>query len=139
MMLDLRTRAAPLDAIDDVVVVSPTEVTATKTIRVDDPYLEGHYPHFTIYPGVFILESVNQAVDGYLADQVGAGSLAELVTVKSVRFTSPLLPGDTLRIHADVLLNGRELCAKVVCRNGADAKAATMKLEYRIVGGEVDA
>ena len=32
-----------------------------------DPYLQGHFPEVTIYPGVFLIESLHQAVCTALA------------------------------------------------------------------------
>ncbi|WP_432015104.1 hypothetical protein ABVG11_20060 [Streptomyces sp. HD1123-B1] len=132
-MSGLRLRAAPIDAVDEVTLTSGTDVTATKTIHAGDPYLEGHYPDFTIYPGVFIMESVGQTVDHYVALTFGADRMAELTTVTSVRFTAPLLPGDTLRVFCAIAVDGDVLRVKASCKNAADISAATMKLEYNVM------
>jgi 3-hydroxyacyl-[acyl-carrier-protein] dehydratase len=136
----LRRRAAPLVAVDRHTVVSPSEITAVKDIRADDPYLEGHYPDFTIYPGVFIIESVVQTVRLLAEETLDAPEEIELAGVPSVRFVTPLLPGDTLHIRC-LCTAGEDgtFRVKAECTTGAGAKAAQMKLEFRRVAaaGEV--
>jgi len=132
-MSDLRSRAAPIDAIDTIEIISPLECTATKLIRADDPYLEGHYPPFAIYPGVFVIESVHQAVCRLITETRGKSVFADLATVTSVRFMVPLLPGDTLQVH--LTCEEREdgmITVKAVGRKG-EAKSAQMTLAYRLI------
>ncbi|GAA3734061.1 hotdog family protein [Salinactinospora qingdaonensis] len=98
---DPRMGAAPLRAVDD---VAHTEahghltVRATKEITATDPYMAGHFPGEPVYPGIFAVESLRQAVLTALSERDEHGF--ELTALRSVRFTSPLLPGDTLRIEA---------------------------------------
>jgi 3-hydroxyacyl-[acyl-carrier-protein] dehydratase len=84
--------AMPLSAVDEVVVLSPTEVLATKRITAEDPYLDGHFPQQPIYPGVFVLETVRQAAAAV------TGS-ARLTAITVLRLFQPLTPGDTLTAH----------------------------------------
>lgn len=136
----LKDRAAPLIAIDSYEVVSAEEVTSVKAIRADDPYLEGHYPDFTIYPGVFVIESVLQTARAFVRDRF-AGSLdAELSSIGSVRFSSPMLPGDTLTVRCRCAVDGEQsMAVKAECRNAAGDKAAQMKLEFQLVKAVHDA
>ncbi|EST29042.1 3-hydroxyacyl-ACP dehydratase FabZ family protein [Streptomyces roseochromogenus] len=136
-MPEARRRAAPLDAVDDIVQVSDSEITATKSVHAGDPYLEGHYPDFTIYPGVFIMESVNQTVDAYVARTFGADRIADLTTVTSARFTSPVLPGDTLQVSCKLVVQGDDLAVDANCRNALGEAAARLKLVYRITDGGI--
>ena len=137
-MSDLRSRATPIDAIDSIEIISPMECTATKLIRAEDPYLEGHYPGNPIYPGIFIIESVHEAMCRLVAETRGKSVFADLATVTSVRFMLPCTPGDTLQIHltcqerADGMLT-----VKAVGRKG-DAKSAQMTLAYRLIDDPVE-
>ena len=88
-----RNFAAPLSAVDKLEIGAGNAVTAIKDIVADDPYLAGHYPHFTIYPGVFSIETVYQAARAALEHD---GATAELAGIISVHFKAPLLPGDRL-------------------------------------------
>ena len=91
--------AVPLRAVDEVSTdrgESGWRIRAIKLIDVSDPYLEGHFPHATIYPGVFVIESLRQAVSEGIGVTCGIG------TVRSARFLLPLVSGDVMLIDATV-------------------------------------
>jgi 3-hydroxymyristoyl/3-hydroxydecanoyl-(acyl carrier protein) dehydratase len=117
-------RAAPLEAVDDEVSADGSTVAAGKEVRADDPYLAGHYPEFTVYPGVFTVESAVQAVERYLAGRGGDDLAMRLTELPRVRFRRPVLPGATLRISATCATDG----STVTCVDGADRLVATMRL-----------
>jgi 3-hydroxyacyl-[acyl-carrier-protein] dehydratase len=96
--------AAPLPAVDTLVVEGDLRggltVRAGKTVTVRDPYLAGHFPAVTVYPGVFTLETLRQAV--VAAVGTCAGEPAELHLLRSARFVAPLLDGDELIVVARI-------------------------------------
>jgi len=120
-------------AVDEVVFgPGPSEVVATKHVTASDPYLVGHYPGFTIYPGVFVLETACQAVDALARRTLAA--TAELAEIRWLRLTGPARPGDVLRVHAscdEITTSG--LRATVRCTVGADAAVAQLVLHFRLV------
>ena len=66
--------AAPLRAVDRVEVGTrdgTLTVLAGKDIRADDRYQAAHFPGNPIYPGVFVLETVRQAVIAALGERAG--------------------------------------------------------------------
>lgn len=134
-----RTFAAPLQAIDRVESVSCSGVEAVKEIVSTDPYLCGHYPRFTIYPGIFTIESVHQAVRRMVALAHGEDAVAEIVSIVSVRFTAPLLPGDVLWVSCvGVPAKSTDTDAirvKATCHRFDGAVAATMTLVLRVRAG----
>jgi len=73
-------------------------ITATKSVVDSDPYLAAHFPGRTVYPGVFIVEGVRQAVVAALAPRDGV--LPELTAVHSLRFLGAMHPGECLCIDA---------------------------------------
>jgi 3-hydroxyacyl-[acyl-carrier-protein] dehydratase len=73
-------------------------ITATKSVVDTDPYLAAHFPGRTVYPGVFIVEGVRQAVVAALGPRDGV--LAELSAVHSLRFLGAMHPGERLCISA---------------------------------------
>ena len=84
-----------------------------KNVAANEPYFQGHFPGFSILPGVLIIEIMAQAasfsVYPYMAASVALGveSMARqfqciLVGVDSARFRKPVVPGDTLRIETTV-------------------------------------
>ncbi|MFF7971977.1 hypothetical protein [Streptomyces sp. NPDC007905] len=133
-----RARAVPLPAVDSCTVLSATEVTAHKLIRADDPYMEGHYPDFTIYPGAFVIESVYQAVLHLVWEQHGTHAFAEPLRITHVRFLAALRPGDRLDLHCVARAVGPdgadELEVTADCRRG-DVRAAKVTMTFRIIAG----
>ncbi|MFJ1747317.1 3-hydroxyacyl-ACP dehydratase FabZ family protein [Streptomyces sp. NPDC088116] len=129
-----RRFAAPLAAVDSVDGAAGTRIEAVKRIVADDPYLVGHYPDFTIYPGVFTIESVHQAVRQWAAERHGPATAVELTAITSVSFAAPLLPGDTMSIGCDVtaLDTPSTVRVKARCHRADGVLAARMTLELRI-------
>ncbi|MFD8588244.1 3-hydroxyacyl-ACP dehydratase FabZ family protein [Streptomyces sp. NPDC059637] len=130
-----RRFAAPLTAVDRVGTCTATRVEAVKEIVADDPYLAGHYPDFTIYPGVFTLESVHQAVRLWAREHRGGHATADLVRIDSLSFAAPLLPGDTLHIGCDVAGDADDphlVRVRARCTRGDGTLAARATLGLRI-------
>jgi 3-hydroxyacyl-[acyl-carrier-protein] dehydratase len=92
--------AAPLLAVDEVRMArreGALRLRATKRITSGDPYMAAHFPTLTVFPGVFIVEAVRQAVVlslGAVADGL------EILRVRSARFLAPMLAGDLMTLEA---------------------------------------
>lgn len=130
--------AAPLRAVDEMRVTTQDGqlvISASKEVRADDPYLPAHFPGRTIYPGVFIVETVRQAVLAALGEQ--GGEPPSLSAVHSLRFTSALHPGERLRVTATVSPAGPDGAVRVEARCGREegsAGVARMVLEFQLPG-----
>jgi len=68
-------------------------------IAADHPAYAGHFPGRPILPGVVLLDAALHA----LAARQGIAGSAQL---KSVKFHSPVLPGEALTLHATELPAG---------------------------------
>ena len=90
----------------------------------------GHFPDHPIYPGVFIIEAVNQATKCHAAAYYGRVSIVE---VRSVRFLSPALPGNLLEYdcRCTSISSGRQLQVEAICWS-QQKKVAEVKLIYRL-------
>ena len=119
--------AAPLVAVEDVRVATADDrfvVHASKRVDASDPYMDGHFPSLVIYPGVFILETVRQAV------ALAVDGPVEIARLGSVRFLAPLFADDTLTVEATVRPGpGAALQVDARCRRGDGSLAARLKLE----------
>lgn len=126
--------ATPLRAVDEMR-VTPDDgrltLTATKEITVDDPYLPAHFPGRTVYPGVFIVETLRQAVAAALGERDGL--LPDVTAVHSLRLVGALHPGDRLCLAATVQPPDVDGAIRVDARcNRPDGYAvARMALEFR--------
>jgi 3-hydroxyacyl-[acyl-carrier-protein] dehydratase len=126
--------AAPLPACDTVEVDhrgAQTVVTARMRVDPDQEYLRGHFPGMPIYPGVFVIETLTQALARAFAP---AGTEVELL--RSVRFVAPLLGGDELTLEAVVRPEPDGLASVAAVGRRADGRVATrIAAQVRIGGG----
>jgi 3-hydroxyacyl-[acyl-carrier-protein] dehydratase len=98
-----------------------------KNVTVNEPVFTGHFPDYSIFPGVMILESLAQAagVLGFKTEQDRAGKEMFLfASIDKAKFKKPVVPGDTLHLHVDFIKERRgmwkyygeaKVDGKVVC------------------------
>ena len=161
-----RGYARPLDGTDKIVSVRAGDdgellIEAAKTVRSTDPYLAGHFPGVTLYPAVFLLDGIRQAVGAELhrapalaahlsADPspdlpaapaprlpapAGRERWLELGTLDSARVIRPMLEGDELRLLVRVSAGGPgTLRAALDCRR-ADDGVQVAKMTVGLVPG----
>lgn len=123
--------AAPLRAIDEVVRIDDFGITAKKAVSANEPFFAGHFPRYPIFPGVFIIEMVNQAAICFAA-QFGGGQL-RMTEIRSARFLSQVLPGDALECdcRCTVSTETEILMVDALCRCES-RKVASIKLTYNL-------
>jgi 3-hydroxyacyl-[acyl-carrier-protein] dehydratase len=126
--------ASPLTAPVDLVSVEGTDpftVTARAVVDPDLPLLDGHYPGFSIFPGVCLIECVHQSV---LQAAVVRRQEVEFEEVRVTRFLNPSFPRDELDISVRVSeRDGGWDCRAAVRHGGGDI--ASVRLGYRVAGG----
>lgn len=78
------------------------KVVARKNVTVNEQYFQGHFPHAPVMPGVLQVEAMAQA--GALACVAGEDENLDvrIAKIEEARFRRPVVPGDTLIIHAKV-------------------------------------
>jgi 3-hydroxyacyl-[acyl-carrier-protein] dehydratase len=126
--------AAPLRAVDDMQVAEHDGellIQAYKVIRISDPYQAAHFPDRTVYPGVFIVETVRQAVLAALGERDGV--MPELSAVHSLRFLGGMHPGEQLCATITVSPAGADgaIGVDAQCRRADDFSVARLSLEFR--------
>jgi 3-hydroxyacyl-[acyl-carrier-protein] dehydratase len=112
----------PFLLVDRVLSCEPGKaICALKNVTINEPFFNGHFPHYAVMPGVLIIEALAQAA-AILAfvskgEKPGPDSLLYFVGIDDARFKKPVAPGDTLHLHVAL---EREL--RGVWRFGAQAK-----------------
>lgn len=86
-----------------------TRVVALKNVSFNEPCFQGHFPEYSILPGVMIIETMAQAASFSVypnmmkhLDHLSDNFQCILVGVEGARFRKPVVPGDTLRIETEV-------------------------------------
>jgi len=93
--------------VDKILAWDETELTAQRTIRADEDFFKGHYPHQPIMPGVLLCECLFQTGALFLSktlDLDASEPITPVVTrINNVRFRAPVLPGDTLILKTSLI------------------------------------
>ncbi len=90
--------------------------TAVKCVTINEPYFQGHFPGHPVMPGVLQVEAMAQAASVMLMRKINAeGSIGYFMSADAVKFRKPVLPGDTLFIHVE-LLKARRNMGKALCK-----------------------
>ena len=77
--------------------------TGIKSVTINEPYFQGHFPGHPVMPGVLQLEAMAQVASiAFLRMAGNAGRIGYFMSADSVKFRKPVLPGDTLFIHVEV-------------------------------------
>jgi len=102
----------PFLLVDRVLEMTPGKsIVACKNVSVNEPFFVGHFPHQSIMPGVLIIEALAQAagVLGFKSQEKkpAQGYLYYFVGADEVRLLRPVVPGDQLLLHVDVISNRR--------------------------------
>ena len=96
---------APALLVDRVLSFDGTSTHAQVHIAPDWDVFRGHFPDRPILPGVLMIEMVAQtgALIGVLGDMVEEGAFLAFTGIDKARFRRPVVPGDTLDLHAELL------------------------------------
>jgi 3-hydroxyacyl-[acyl-carrier-protein] dehydratase len=97
----------PIVLVDRVLELVPGErVVALKNVTINEPYFMGHFPGHPVMPGVLIIESLAQACAILafvtLEAKEGDGTLFYFAGIDAARFKKPVIPGDQLRLEAEM-------------------------------------
>ena len=104
----------PFLMIDRVIEVDPGKtLTAIKNVSVNEPFFEGHFPHYPVFPGVLMLECIAQAsaiLASLMIDATASGKNVYLFAgVDKARFRRPVGPGDQLVIDVEFVKHIKKL------------------------------
>ena len=98
----------PFLLIDRVLEIEPgVRALALKNVTMNEPFFPGHFPHHPVMPGVLIMEALAQAAGILSFKTMGAkpddDSVFYFVGIDNARFKKPVLPGDQLHLHVEIL------------------------------------
>ena len=80
-----------------------TKCTGVKSVTVNEPYFQGHFPGHPVMPGVLQLEAMAQVASiALFRCRNESGSIGYFMSADDVKFRKPVFPGDTLIIHTEL-------------------------------------
>lgn len=86
-------------------------IVALKNVSINEPFFVGHFPHHPVMPGVLILEALAQAAAILSFKTLNLAADDKLVYyfvgIDEARFKRPVLPGDQLMLHVEMIRQSR--------------------------------
>ena len=103
-------------------------IHAYKNVTINEPFFVGHFPHHPVMPGVLIMEALAQAAGILSFKTMGVKpdehSVFYFVGIDNARFKRPVMPGDQLHLHVEVIRQIRGIWKyKVEARVDGDVAA----------------
>ena len=100
----------PFLLVDRIVELVPNQrVVGVKNVTMNEPFFVGHFPGFPVMPGVLILEALAQAAAimamSAVPEEQRAGKVTYFMAIDGARFRKPVVPGDRLELHCEMLKN----------------------------------
>lgn len=82
-----------------------THFVALKNVSMNEPFFQGHFPHFPIMPGVLQLEAMKQLAELSCFEALDPDNKRDvyLARAERVKFRRQVIPGDRARIEAEVV------------------------------------
>jgi UDP-3-O-[3-hydroxymyristoyl] N-acetylglucosamine deacetylase/3-hydroxyacyl-[acyl-carrier-protein] dehydratase len=93
-----------------------TKCIGVKTVTINEPFFQGHFPGHPVMPGVMQVEAMAQVASILLFKLAKSTSrIGYFMSADEVKFRKPVLPGDTIFIHAELTKSRGERLAKAKC------------------------
>ena len=75
-----------------------------KTVTVNEPFFQGHFPQEPVMPGVLIIEALAQVgAVAVLSLEENKGKLAFFGGIKNAKFRKQVVPGDVLKLETEII------------------------------------
>lgn len=108
-------------------------VVGLKNVTMNEPFFQGHYPGHPVMPGVLIVEAMAQVGGFLILEEENKGRIPLFTAIDNLKFRRPVVPGDQLRIEAEMLKQRRSI-AKVRSRVLVDGEiVAEGELMFTVV------
>ena len=92
------------------------KITGVKSITINEPFFQGHFPGHPVMPGVMQVEAMAQVASILLYKLAKTSSrVGYFMSADDVKFRKPVFPGDTIFIHAELTKARGNRLAKAKC------------------------
>ncbi len=95
----------PFLLVDKILELSDKHIVGMKSITMNEPYFEGHFPGQPVMPGVLQIEAMAQAGGVLVLNTVPdpENYLTFFMKIENAKFKNPVVPGDTLVFKLELL------------------------------------
>lgn len=104
-ILEILPHKYPFLLVDRILELEPGKrAVGIKSVTINEPFFQGHFPNYPIMPGVLIIEAMAQ-VGGVLAFKSDGSKdkIVYFIGIDKAKFRKPVLPGDQIRFEVEVL------------------------------------
>jgi 3-hydroxyacyl-[acyl-carrier-protein] dehydratase len=106
---------------------------AIKCVTADEPFFAGHFPGYSVMPGVLILEALAQTgAVALLSEPENRGKTALFGGVKQARFRAPVVPGDVLTLECTLTRRMGSIGMGSARALSGDAEVCAAELSFAI-------
>jgi len=112
----------PFLMVDRIAKIDGNRIIGVKSVSMNEPFFQGHFPGHPIMPGVLQLEAIAQVAGILLIRKAqAAGQIAYFMAAENVKWRKPVVPGDTLVIDIELTkARGKIGKAKGICKVRGD-------------------
>lgn len=88
-----------------------SRIVGIKSVTMNEPFFQGHFPEYPIMPGVLIVEAMAQVacILGMRILKSEGRSSVYFTGIDKVKFRKPVVPGDVLRLELTKIKQRGEL------------------------------
>ena len=106
----------PFLLVDRVVELEELKAVGVKSVTINEPYFQGHFPGHPVMPGVLQVEAMAQVASIVMMRRTeNQGKIGYFMSADEVKFRKPVFPGDTLFIHVD-MISAKKRLGKAACK-----------------------
>jgi UDP-3-O-[3-hydroxymyristoyl] N-acetylglucosamine deacetylase/3-hydroxyacyl-[acyl-carrier-protein] dehydratase len=106
----------PFLMVDRIVEFHEGKAVGVKTVTINEPYFQGHFPGHPVMPGVLQVEAMAQVASMVMMHKTeNAGKIGYFMSADGVKFRKPVFPGDTIFVHCE-MLSAKKRLGKAACK-----------------------
>ncbi len=125
----------PFLLVDKIIEMEPGKrAVGIKNVTINEPFFQGHFPGRPIMPGVLICEALAQVgAVIILGDPAFKDKLAVFTGINNFKFRHQVVPGETLRLEAELTKMRGTMGKAEVCAYVGDEVAAKGEISFALV------
>jgi 3-hydroxyacyl-[acyl-carrier-protein] dehydratase len=125
----------PFLLVDKVIELEPgKKAVGIKNVTANEPFFQGHFPEYPVMPGVLIVEALAQTAGIAVASlEEGKGKLGLFASIDSMKIKRQVVPGDTLQLEAEILVNKMGVVKAKVVATVEGKTAAEGEIKFAMV------